>query len=255
MQEKNPPLYEDNSISIVNYSDLDAKIKEKLKKIINTINVGNQIPNSNATEEGVFKDLEDYFYDLNSLIDNLIAYFKEPPNSSEKRIIGKSASIKKTLEDISQFSKKIDKINLDLKLKKHNEQIEKFCEIVENKLTHNSKIYGDFLDSFVNDEKVKLKIFSDILGTMINNAKRFIFSSIFFFIAVGVVFGIIFLMSYLKFKEYEDLKEKIYQVTQGIKVSENKKDSSITLSIAKNKKTVSINEDNNSVQITLKGGE
>ncbi|HHP5568483.1 TPA: hypothetical protein ACSCZ0_001799, partial [Campylobacter jejuni] len=68
-----------------------------------------------------------------------ISYFKNPPNDEEKEIINKTISIKKTMEDFAKFANEIQKISLDDKLKQYNEQINKFCEIVEYKLSHNAK--------------------------------------------------------------------------------------------------------------------
>ncbi|ELK3768320.1 hypothetical protein WOA07_001684, partial [Campylobacter coli] len=55
---------------------------------------------------------------------------------------------------------------------------------------------------------------------------------------------------------YNNLKERVSTITQGlatISIDENSK-GSFTLSFAKNKKTI-FNENKNSIQITLQGGE
>ncbi|HDZ5039375.1 TPA: hypothetical protein RTG59_001608, partial [Campylobacter jejuni] len=158
---------EDNSKNIVmqNYNELLDKFENLIKIIITKINIGKQNAQNN-TEDGIFKDLESSIMELDNTYLALISYFKNPPNDEEKEIINKTASIKKTIEDFAKFANEIQKISLDDKLKKYNEQINKFCEIVEYKLSHNTKNYNSFLDCFIEDGKKKLDIFSKIFIKM-----------------------------------------------------------------------------------------
>ncbi|HDZ5014892.1 TPA: hypothetical protein RTG52_001755, partial [Campylobacter jejuni] len=62
-------------------------------------------------------------------------------------------------------------------------------------------------------------------------------------------------LTYIKYSEYDKLKEKINIITQGLAtISVDKDNKNLTLSFAKNKKTI-FNENKNSIQITLQGGE
>ncbi|MFK0374917.1 hypothetical protein ACISMO_09520, partial [Campylobacter coli] len=73
---------------------------------------------------------------------------------------------------------------------------------------------------------------------------------------LGMALGILILLTYIKYSEYNNLKERVSTITQGlatISIDENSK-GSFTLSFAKNKKTI-FNENKNSIQITLQGGE
>ncbi|EAI4028204.1 TPA: hypothetical protein RZJ61_001763, partial [Campylobacter jejuni] len=75
-------------------------------------------------------------------------------------------------------------------------------------------------------------------------------------IGLGIALGILILLTYIKYSEYNNLKERVSTITQGlatISIDENSK-GSFTLSFAKNKKTI-FNENKNSIQITLQGGE
>lgn len=75
-------------------------------------------------------------------------------------------------------------------------------------------------------------------------------------IGLGMALGILILLTYIKYSEYNNLKERVSTITQGlatISIDENSK-GSFTLSFAKNKKTI-FNENKNSIQITLQGGE
>ncbi|EDO8391777.1 hypothetical protein GN850_06730, partial [Campylobacter jejuni] len=129
---------EDNSTNMViqNYNELLSKFENLIKTIIAKIDIGKQNSSSN-TEDGIFKDLEKNIIELDNTFLALISYFKNPPSDEEKEFINKTASIKKTMEDFAEFANEIQKLSLDDKLKKYNEQINKFCEIVEYKLSHN----------------------------------------------------------------------------------------------------------------------
>lgn len=248
---------EDNSknIAMQNYNELLEKFENLIKIIIAKINVGKQNAQNN-TEDGIFKDLESNIIELDNTYLALISYFKNPPNDEEKEIINKTISIKKTMEDFAKFANEIQKISLDDKLKQYNEQINKFCEIVEYKLSHNAKNYNIFLDHFVEDGKQKLNIFSEIFTKMTKNTKWYLIFFSFTSIGLGIALGILILLTYIKYSEYNNLKERVSTITQGlatISIDENSK-GSFTLSFAKNKKTI-FNENKNSIQITLQGGE
>lgn len=248
---------EDNSknIAMQNYNELLEKFANLIKIIIAKINVGKQNAQNN-TEDGIFKDLESNIIELDNTYLALISYFKNPPNDEEKEIINKTISIKKTMEDFAKFANEIQKISLDDKLKQYNEQINKFCEIVEYKLSHNAKNYNIFLDHFVEDGKQKLNIFSEIFTKMTKNTKWYLIFFSFTSIGLGIALGILILLTYIKYSEYNNLKERVSTITQGlatISIDENSK-GSFTLSFAKNKKTI-FNENKNSIQITLQGGE
>lgn len=248
---------EDNSknIAMQNYNELLEKFENLIKIIIAKINVGKQNAQNN-TEDGIFKDLESNIIELDNTYLALISYFKNPPNDEEKEIINKTISIKKTMEDFAKFANEIQKISLDDKLKQYNEQINKFCEIVEYKLSHNAKNYNTFLDHFVEDGKQKLNTFSEIFTKMTKNTKWYLIFFSFTSIGLGMALGILILLTYIKYSEYNNLKERVSTITQGlatISIDENSK-GSFTLSFAKNKKTI-FNENKNSIQITLQGGE
>ncbi|EPB9210203.1 hypothetical protein ACRT6Y_001982, partial [Campylobacter jejuni] len=248
---------EDNSknIAMQNYNELLEKFENLIKIIIAKINVGKQNAQNN-TEDGIFKDLESNIIELDNTYLALISYFKNPPNDEEKEIINKTISIKKTMEDFAKFANEIQKISLDDKLKQYNEQINKFCEIVEYKLSHNAKNYNTFLDHFVEDGKQKLNTFSEIFTKMTKNTKWYLIFFSFTSIGLGIALGILILLTYIKYSEYNNLKERVSTITQGlatISIDENSK-GSFTLSFAKNKKTI-FNENKNSIQITLQGGE
>ncbi|TKX29176.1 hypothetical protein [Campylobacter aviculae] len=247
---------ENNSKNIVaqNYNELLEKFENLIKVIIAKINIGKQ-NSQNNTEDGIFKDLESNIIELDNTFLAIISYFKNPPSDEEKEIINKTASIKKTMEDFAEFANNIEKISLDDKLKKYNEQISKFCEIVEYKLSHNAKNYNTFLDRFVEDGKQKLNIFSEIFIKMTKNAKWYLIFFSFTSTGVGIILGILILLTYTKYLEYGKLRERINTITQGLAtISVNEDNKSFTLSFAKNKKTI-FNENKNSIQITLQGGE
>lgn len=232
---------EDNSknIAMQNYNELLEKFENLIKIIIAKINVGKQNAQNN-TEDGIFKDLESNIIELDNTYLALISYFKNPPNDEEKEIINKTISIKKTMEDFAKFANEIQKISLDDKLKQYNEQINKFCEIVEYKLSHNAKNYNIFLDHFVEDGKQKLNIFSEIFTKMTKNTKWYLIFFSFTSIGLGIALGILILLTYIKYSEYNNLKERVSTITQGlatISIDENSK-GSFTLSFAKNKKTI-----------------
>ncbi|WP_301006627.1 MULTISPECIES: hypothetical protein [Helicobacter] len=246
---------ENNSTQeIINFNELLERFTNTMQTINGKIHVGKQNSHSN-TEDGIFKDLEESFSELNSIHLALVAYFKNPPSDEEKEIFHKTASIKKTMEDLAKFANEIQKISLDEKLKNYNQQINSFCEIVEYKLSHNAQIYQEFLDGFVADGKQKLNIFSEIFTKMTKNTKWFL---VFFSVAsisLGVIFGVLLSLTYAKHLEYNKLKGRVAAITQGLAtISVNKDDKSLTLSFAKNKKTI-FNENKNSIQITLQGGE
>ncbi|EAH4662684.1 hypothetical protein BED72_07910 [Campylobacter coli] len=248
---------EDNSTNMViqNYNELLSKFENLIKTIIAKINIGKQ-NSSNNTEDGIFKDLEKNIIELDNTFLALISYFKNPPSDEEKEFINKTASIKKTMEDFAEFANEIQKLSLDDKLKKYNEQINKFCEIVEYKLSYNAENYSSFLDHFVENGKLKLNIFSEIFTKMTKNTKWYLIFFSFTSIGLGIALGILILLTYIKYSEYNNLKERVSTITQGlatISIDENSK-GSFTLSFAKNKKTI-FNENKNSIQITLQGGE
>ncbi|MCR6580353.1 hypothetical protein [Campylobacter insulaenigrae] len=245
----------DNSkISLINFNELLEEFENTMKVINGKIYVGKENSNSN-TEEGVFKDLENSFGELNKIYLNLISYFKDPPNEKEKEILNRTASFKKTMKDFVDLADEIEKISLNEKLKNYNEEINKFCNIVEHKLSHNATNYGNFVDNFVKNNQEKLNLFSEIFFKMIKNTTRFFYSLIFLSMGLGLILGALFFLIYVKNTELNNLKERINLITQGagtISVDENNKN--ITLSFAKNKKTI-FTEDKNSIQITLQGGE
>lgn len=259
---------EDNSknIAMQNYNELLEKFENLIKIIIAKINVGKQNAQNN-TEDGIFKDLESNIIELDNTYLALISYFKNPPNDEEKEIINKTISIKKTMEDFAKFANEIQKISLDDKLKQYNEQINKFCEIVEYKLSHNAKNYNTFLDHFVEDGKQKLNTFSEIFTKMTKNTKWYLIFFSFTSIGLGIALGILILLTYIKYSEYNNLKERVSTITQGlatISIDENSK-GSFTLSFAKNKKTIfnenkivfkshykEVNEQNNYIQKNAK---
>ncbi|MCW1522513.1 hypothetical protein OLR57_09630 [Campylobacter jejuni] len=260
---------EDNSknIAMQNYNELLEKFENLIKIIIAKINVGKQNAQNN-TEDGIFKDLESNIIELDNTYLALISYFKNPPNDEEKEIINKTISIKKTMEDFAKFANEIQKISLDDKLKQYNEQINKFCEIVEYKLSHNAKNYNTFLDHFVEDGKQKLNIFSEIFTKMTKNTKWYLIFFSFTSIGLGIALGILILLTYIKYSEYNNLKERVSTITQGlatISIDENSK-GSFTLSFAKKQKKLfsmrikivfkshykEVNEQNNYIQKNAK---
>ncbi|MBJ6707872.1 hypothetical protein JE036_08690, partial [Campylobacter upsaliensis] len=163
--------------------------------------------------------------------------------------------IRKTMEDFAKFANEIQKISLDEKLEKYNEQINQFCEIVEYKLSHNAQNYNDFLDSFIKDGKDKLNIFSQIFTKMIKNTKSFLIFFSFTTIGLGITLGILLFLIYTKNTELENLQKRVSVITQGLAtISVNEDDKSLTLSFAKKQKTI-LTENKNSIQITLQGGE
>ncbi|EDO7648171.1 hypothetical protein IFI39_001633, partial [Campylobacter jejuni] len=88
------------------------------------------------------------------------------------------------------------------------------------------------------------------------NTKWYLIFFSFTSIGLGMALGILILLTYIKYSEYNNLKERVSTITQGlatISIDENSK-GSFTLSFAKNKKTI-FNENKNSIQITLQGGE
>lgn len=246
---------EDNSQIIVmqNYNELVEKFINTMKTMHAKIQTGIQHSQSN-TEDGIFKDLENIYIKLNDTFFAILYYFKNPPSEEEKELISKTASIKKTMEDFAKFADEIQKISLDDKLKNYNEQIDKFCQIVEYKLSNNAQNYNNFLDNFVQNGKEKLNIFSEIFKKMTKNTKYYFIFFSFTSIGLGITLGILILLSYMKYSQYDKLREKVNIITQGlatISVDDNK---SLTLSFAKNKKTI-FTENKNSIQITLQGGE
>ncbi|MCW1591176.1 hypothetical protein OLV19_08915 [Campylobacter jejuni] len=260
---------EDNSknIAMQNYNELLEKFENLIKIIIAKINVGKQNAQNN-TEDGIFKDLESNIIELDNTYLALISYFKNPPNDEEKEIINKTISIKKTMEDFAKFANEIQKISLDDKLKQYNEQINKFCEIVEYKLSHNAKNYNTFLDHFVEDGKQKLNTFSEIFTKMTKNTKWYLIFFSFTSIGLGIALGILILLTYIKYSEYNNLKERVSTITQGlatISIDENSK-GSFTLSFAKKQKKLfsmrikivfkshykEVNEQNNYIQKNAK---
>ena len=159
------------------------------------------------------------------------------------------------MEDFAKFANEIQKISLDEKLEKYNEQINQFCEIVEYKLSHNAQNYNDFLDSFIKDGKDKLNIFSQIFTKMIKNTKSFLIFFSFTTIGLGITLGILLFLIYTKNTELENLQKRVSVITQGLAtISVNENDKSLTLSLAKKQKTI-LTENKNSIQITLQGGE
>ncbi|EAJ1255027.1 hypothetical protein A0Y59_07600 [Campylobacter lari] len=241
-------------IATTNFNELLEKFDNTMKSINAKIHIGKQ-NSQNNTEDGIFKDLENNFIELDNTYLALISYFKNPPSDEEKELINKTASIKKTMEDFAKFANEIQKISLDEKLKKYNEQINKFCETVEYKLTYNTQNYNDFLDNFVNDGKQKLNIFSQIFTKMTKNTKWFLIFFSFTSIGLGIALGILIFLIYIKNTELENLKDRVSTITQGlatISVSEDNKN--LTLSFAKKQKTI-FTENKNSIQITLQGGE
>lgn len=241
-------------ISTTNFNELLEKFDNTMKEINAKIHIGKQNSQSN-TEDGIFKDLENNFIELNNTRLALVSYFTSPPNDEEKELISKTASIRKTMEDFAQFANEIQKISLDDKLKQYNEQISKFCEIVEHKLSDNAKNYNTFLDCFVEDGKKKLNIFSEIFIKMTKNTKYYFVFFSFASIALGAILGFLILLTYMKYSEYDKLKEKVNTITQGLAtISVDKDNKSLTLSFAKKQKTI-FTENKNSIQITLQGGE
>ena len=109
-------------IAMTNFNELLEKFENIMKEINAKINIGKQ-NSKNNTEDGIFKDLEDNFIELDNTYLALISYFKNPPSDEEKELINKTASIKKTMEDFAEFANAIQKISLDEKLKKYNKQM------------------------------------------------------------------------------------------------------------------------------------
>ncbi|EAK8099014.1 hypothetical protein I9077_00835 [Campylobacter jejuni] len=257
MMNENEMYEEINSqqeITAINYNELLKKIDSLFKTISSKINIGKQ-NSQNNTEDGIFKDLEDSFIELENAHYAFITYFKNPPNDEEKELIHKMASLKKTMEDFAKFANGINQISLDDKLQNYNTQIEKFCEIVEYKLSNNSNNYSLFLDNFIKNEKKKLNIFAEIFTKMTKHTKLFLISLSFISTILGVGLGILIVLTYLKYLEYEKLTQRVNTITQGLAIiSVDKNDKNLTLSFAKNKKTI-FNENKNSIQITLQGGE
>ena len=255
MDENN--LYEEltiKNIEILNYNELIEKLNDTKKAMLIKIQVGIQNSQNNA-EEGIFKDLEKTYIELDETCLALISYFKNPPSDEEKEIIYKTASIKKTMEDFAKFANEIEKISLDEKLKNYNTQIENFCQIVEYKLSNNAENYKKFLDDFIANGKQKLNIFSQIFTKMIKNTKYFFTFLAFASMGLGITLGILMFFVYTKYLEYEKLQKRANIITQGlatISVDENGK--SLTLSFTKNKKTI-FTENKNSIQITLQGSD
>lgn len=244
----------EQEISATNYNELLQKFANIMKEINAKIHIGKQNSQSN-TEDGIFKDLENNYIELNNTHLALVSYFTNPPNDEEKELISKTASIRKTMEDFAKFANEIQKISLDEKLEKYNEQINQFCEIVEYKLSHNAQNYNDFLDSFIKDGKDKLNIFSQIFTKMIKNTKSFLIFFSFTTIGLGITLGILLFLIYTKNTELENLQKRVSVITQGLAtISVNENDKSLTLSLAKKQKTI-LTENKNSIQITLQGGE
>ncbi|WP_270969565.1 hypothetical protein [Campylobacter upsaliensis] len=244
----------EQEISATNYNELLQKFANIMKEINAKIHIGKQNSQSN-TEDGIFKDLENNYIELNNTHLALVSYFTNPPNDEEKELISKTASIRKTMEDFAKFANEIQKISLDEKLEKYNEQINQFCEIVEYKLSHNAQNYNDFLDSFIKDGKDKLNIFSQIFAKMIKNTKSFLVFFSFTAIGLGITLGILLFLIYTKNTELENLQKRVSVITQGLAtISVNEDDKSLTLSFAKKQKTI-LTENKNSIQITLQGGE
>lgn len=244
----------EQEISATNYNELLQKFANIMKEINAKIHIGKQNSQSN-TEDGIFKDLENNYIELNNTHLALVSYFTNPPNDEEKELISKTASIRKTMEDFAKFANEIQKISLDEKLEKYNEQINQFCEIVEYKLSHNAQNYNDFLDSFIKDGKDKLNIFSQIFTKMIKNTKSFLIFFSFTAIGLGITLGILLFLIYTKNTELENLQKRVSVITQGLAtISVNEDDKSLTLSFAKKQKTI-LTENKNSIQITLQGGE
>ena len=235
----------EQEISATNYNELLQKFANIMKEINAKIHIGKQNSQSN-TEDGIFKDLENNYIELNNTHLALVSYFTNPPNDEEKELISKTASIRKTMEDFAKFANEIQKISLDEKL---------FCEIVEYKLSHNAQNYNDFLDSFIKDGKDKLNIFSQIFTKMIKNTKSFLIFFSFTTIGLGITLGILLFLIYTKNTELENLQKRVSVITQGLAtISVNENDKSLTLSLAKKQKTI-LTENKNSIQITLQGGE
>ncbi|WP_239056461.1 hypothetical protein [Helicobacter apodemus] len=245
---------DNQEIAMTNFNELLEKFDHTMKAINAKIHIGKQ-NSQNNTEDGIFKDLEDNFIELDNTFLTLIAYFKNPPSDEEKEFINKTTSIKKTMEDLAKFANEIQKISLDEKLKSYNEQINQFCEIVEYKLSYNAQNYNNFLDDFVADGKQTLHTFSEIFIKMTKNAKLFFMIFSFASLGLGVIIGTLVFLSYIKYLEYEKLKERVTTITQGLAtISVDKEGKSLTLSFAKNNKTI-FTENKNSIQITLQGGE
>ena len=241
-------------LSILDYEQLTRKIADSLKEIANKIYTGKQ-NSQNNTERGIFEDLEISVTEMENAYFNLLEYFKSPPSKDEKEIIGRIASMRKTIDVFSNFANEIQQISLDEKVKDYNEQIHRFCDIVEKKLSNNAEQYGIFLDNFVKDGKQKLNIFSNVFNKMIKNTKLLFVVMIIIVFATSAILGILAILSYLKFQEYSKLQTKINLITQGLAtISAEENGKTITLSIAKNKKTI-LTEDKNSIKITLQGGE
>ena len=241
-------------LSILDYEQLTRKIADSLKEISNKIYTGKQ-NSQNNTERRVFEDLEISVTEMENAYLNLLEYFKNPPSKDEKEIIGRIASMRKTIDVFSNFANEIQQISLDEKVKDYNEQIHRFCDIVEKKLSNNAEQYEIFLDNFVKDGKQKLSIFSDIFNKMVKNTKLLFIVVIVIVFTTSAALGILAILSYLKFQEYSNLQTKINLITQVLAtISAEENGKTITLSIAKNKKTI-LTEDKNSIQITLQGGE
>ncbi|ELU3330261.1 hypothetical protein QPI34_001824, partial [Campylobacter coli] len=84
--------------------------------------------------------------------------------------------------------------------------------------------------------KLKLNTFSEIFTKMTKNTKWYLIFFSFTSIGLGMALGILILLTYIKYSEYNNLKERVSTITQGlatISIDENSK-GSFTLSFAKN---------------------
>lgn len=81
-------------IAMTNFNELLEKFENIMKEINAKINIGKQ-NSKNNTEDGIFKDLEDNFIELDNTYLALISYFKNLPSDEEKELINKTVSIKK----------------------------------------------------------------------------------------------------------------------------------------------------------------
>lgn len=220
---------------IVDFSTLIDNQTVLLKKIKDKLELGTREVSLSNTEKGIFSDLIELVSNLEIVWDEFITYFCNPPSQEEKELLNKTLLMRKAGEDLKQFEKIIQNLNLNLKMDEFSKEFSDFTNKIESRLSTTYKKYDSFSDSFLNKQELTAKEFENNITKTINRSKLTFRSILMIVLSFGVIFGLLFGFVIYKIKSIDELDINISKVSENLEnIKISREDDKLIIQVPKN---------------------
>ena len=248
--------------------------------------------NFDKETKGLLIDFRIQLSELNEKTIKLLDYFGENISSKDRALINRTLLLKQNLAELydlikyfenkeyiqktQEFEKKFKRLikaskervdsfennlkkALDSNLPIYNDILKLFIqrqnELLENlfkEVEQNTELFSKDLDSKIQHSKQSLEKLNSIYEVMGKKLKNFALAMLVGFTLFGLLFGVLSMLTYQKYEEYETVKKQMQSITAKINNVSVKKDESnnLILSIPKNK--TNIDNDKDKFYITIK---